>query len=57
MTEIKNQLAAFLGAKGADTDAAGFMTRPLREMIDSVDMIALLAFIEEPSPLPSTTIW
>ena len=47
MSEIKNQLAAFLGAKGADPAAAGFMTRPLREMIDSVDMIAFLAFIEE----------
>ncbi len=47
MTEIKDQLAAFLSAKGIDAAAAGFMTRPLREMIDSVDMIALLAFIEE----------
>ncbi len=47
MTEIKDQLAAFLGARGEDTDAADFMTRPLREMIDSVDMLAFLAFIEE----------
>ena len=46
MTEIKAELAAFLGAKGGDPAAAGFMTRPLREMIDSVDMIAFLAFIE-----------
>lgn len=46
MTDVKDQLAAFLNEKGADTDAADFMTRPLREMIDSVDMIALLAFIE-----------
>jgi acyl carrier protein len=47
MTEIKAKLAAFLGKNGADTDAADFMTRPLREMIDSVDMIAFIAFIEE----------
>jgi len=47
MTDIIDQLAVFLDEKGEDTSAPDLVSRPLREMIDSVDMIAFLAFIEE----------
>jgi len=47
MADIIDQLAAFLDETGADTSAPGLASRPLREMIDSVDMVAFLAFIEE----------
>jgi len=44
--ETTEKLLEFLRETGEDTSAPGIRSRPLREMIDSIDMVQFLAFIE-----------
>ena len=47
MTEIKEALLAFVADTGHDTSDAEVMSRPLRDLIDSIGMVQFLSFIEE----------
>ncbi|MEE8257886.1 MAG: acyl carrier protein [Acidobacteriota bacterium] len=47
MADIKEELLAFMRDKGRDTSAPDILSRPLRDIIDSVDMVEFLLFIEE----------
>jgi acyl carrier protein len=46
MTEIKEALLAFVADTGRVTSGPDVMSRPLRDLIDSIDMVQFLAFIE-----------